>query len=232
MKKVFLLGVATVIFACQTLFASKMSEFTFGVDRILAYSLKNSINYSNGKKDIIKKVTIREEGKEKEVEFVEKVDNILSATVSKDYGNNGFAPKVEYCYYVSEQLNKAKAGIGLGVTKFFNSDFDPFNVYAIGKIVLPPINDKCGFSLGMNLGYGIFNDKYETSLGTFKADKVYSAKIFVKLDYKNFFVDLSAMINIIPIDAKIKTENEGVKRLEKNITYDIIMLGIGYKFAI
>jgi hypothetical protein len=111
------------------------------------------------------------------------------------------------------------------------SDFDPFNVYAIGKIVLPSINDKYEFSFGTNLGYGVFNDKYETTQGTFKADKVYSAKIFVKFDYKNFFVDLSAMTNIIPIDAKINTVNEGLKSVEENIGYDVIMLGIGYKFA-
>jgi hypothetical protein len=133
---------------------------------------------------------------------------------------------------VSEQLNKAKAGIGLGVNKFFNSDFDPFNVYAIGKVVWPPINDKCNLSFGANLGYGIFNSKYETAQGTFKADKVYSIKIFMKFCYKNFFVDLSAMKNIIPIDAKINTVNEGVKRLEENINYDVIMLGVGYIFAI
>jgi hypothetical protein len=175
---------------------------------------------------------IREEGKDREVEIVEKVDNILSATVSKDYGNNCFAPKLEYCYYVSEQLNKAKAGIGLGVNKFFNSDFDPFNVYVIGKIVWPPINDKCNLSFGTNLGYGVFDDKYEIAQGTFKADKVYSVKVFVKFDYKNFFVDLSAMTNIIPIDAKVKTENEGVKSLKENINYNAIMLGMGYKFAI
>ncbi|MDR1244922.1 MAG: hypothetical protein LBJ98_02970 [Endomicrobium sp.] len=232
MKKVFLLGVATVLFACQLSFASKNGEFTFGIDKILSHGLKNSINYSDGKKDKIEKKTIREDGKDREVEIVEKVDNVLSATISKDYGNNGFAPKLEYCYYVSEQLNKAKAGIGLGVNKFFNSDFDPFNVYAIGKIVCPPINDKCNLSFGTNLGYGVFNSKYETAQGTFKADKVYSVKVFVKFDYKNFFVDLAAMKNIIPIDAKIKTENEGVKRLKENINYDVIMLGIGYNFAI
>jgi hypothetical protein len=54
----------------------------------------------------------------------------------------------------------------------------------------------------------------------------------VKFDYKNFIIDLSFARNIIPIDAKINTVNEGVKRLEKNINYDVIMLGIGYKFAI
>jgi hypothetical protein len=73
---------------------------------------------------------------------------------------------------------------------------------------------------------------YETAQGKFKADKVYSVKVFVKFDYKNFFIDLSAMKNIIPIDAKINTVNEGVKRLEENINYDVIMLGIGYNFAI
>jgi hypothetical protein len=54
----------------------------------------------------------------------------------------------------------------------------------------------------------------------------------VKFDYKNFFVDLSAMTNIIPIDAKINTVNEGLKSVKENIGYDVIMLGIGYKFAI
>jgi hypothetical protein len=70
------------------------------------------------------------------------------------------------------------------------------------------------------------------SKAKFETDKVYSAKIFVKLDYKNFFVDLSAMTNIIPIDAKINTVNEGVKSVKADIGYDVIMLGIGYKFAI
>jgi hypothetical protein len=124
-----------------------------------------------------------------------------------------------------------KTSVGLGLNKFFNSDFDPFNMYAIWKTVLPA-NDKCEFSFGTKFGYGIFNDKYETAKGTFKAEKVYSIKLFVKLDYKDFFIDLSAMTNIIPIDAKINTVNEGVKHLERSITYDVIMVGIGYKFAI
>jgi hypothetical protein len=232
MKKIFLFAVATALFACQLSFASKKSEFTFGIDKILTYGLKNSINYSDGKKDKIEKKTIREHGVEKEVEIVEKVDNVLSTTVSKDYGNNGFAPKLEYCYYIAKRGNKERAGIGLGVNKFFNSDFDPFNVYAIGKIVVPSINNKYEFSLGTNLGYGVFNSKYETTQGTFKIDKVYSVKIYVKFDYKNFFVDLSAMTNIIPIDAKINTIHEGVKSVEENIKYNVVMLGIGYKFAI
>jgi hypothetical protein len=125
----------------------------------------------------------------------------------------------------------ARIGVGLGVNKFFSSDFDPFNVYAIWKIALP-VNEESGISLGINFGYGIFNDKYETEKGTFKANKVYSAKLFVKFDYKNFFIDLAAMTNIIPIDAKINTINEGVKSVKKDISYDAIMLGIGYKFAI
>jgi outer membrane protein W len=62
--------------------------------------------------------------------------------------------------------------------------------------------------------------------------KVYSTKFFVKFDYKNFFIDLSAMTNIISIDAKINTVHEGVKSVKKDIRYDVIMLGIGYKFAI
>jgi hypothetical protein len=82
------------------------------------------------------------------------------------------------------------------------------------------------------IGYGVFNDKYETDKGTFKADKVYSVKIFVKFDYKNFFVDLSVIRNIIPINAKINTVHEGVKSINKDIGYDVIMLGLGYKFAI
>jgi hypothetical protein len=234
MKKVFLLGVATILFACQTSFASKNGEFTFGIDKILAYSLKNSINYSDGKKDKIEEKTISEqdEDEDREVEVDKMVDNVLRTTASKDYGGRGLAPKLEYCYYLFEQLNKAKAGIGLGINKFFNSDFNPFNIYVIGKIVLSPINDKCKLSFGTNLGYGVFDDKYETAQGTFKADKVYSVKLFVKLDYKNFFVDLSAMSNIIPIDAKINTINEDVKSVKSDIGYDVITLGIGYKFAI
>ncbi|MDR2644577.1 MAG: hypothetical protein LBB44_01135 [Endomicrobium sp.] len=54
----------------------------------------------------------------------------------------------------------------------------------------------------------------------------------MKFDYKNFFIDLSAMTNIISIDAKINTVHEGVKSVKKDIRYDVIMLGIGYKFAI
>jgi hypothetical protein len=113
------------------------------------------------------------------------------------------------------------------VNKFFNSDFDPFNVYAIGKVVVPSLNDRYNLYLGINLGYGVFNDKYETEKGTFKTDRVYSIKLFAKLDYKNFFVDLSAMTNIVPIDAKINTVKEGIKHLEDDITYDVIMLEIG-----
>jgi hypothetical protein len=236
MKKVFLLAVATVFFACQSSFASKKGEFTFGVDKILSHGLKNSINYTDGKKDKIKKKTIRENGGEREVEIIEKVDNVLSTTISKDYGNSGFASKVEYCYSLSEHESDVKTSVGLGVNKFFNSAFDPFNVYAILKATLSinSVNDKAkdGLSFGTNLGYGIFNSKYETAQGKFKADKVYSIKIFMKFCYKNFFVDLSAMKDIIPIDAKINTVNEGVKRLKENINYDVIMLGVGYNFAI
>jgi hypothetical protein len=108
-------------------------------------------------------------------------------------------------------------------------------VYAIGKVVVPSLNNKYEFSLGANLGYGVFNSKYETMQGTFKADKVYSIKLFIKLDCKNFFVDLSAMTNIIPIDAEIYTFPEGVKvvkSVEENIKYNVVMLGVGYKFAI
>jgi hypothetical protein len=68
--------------------------------------------------------------------------------------------------------------------------------------------------------------------GTFKANKVYSVKIFVKVDYKNFFVDLSAMTNIIPIDAKINTVKEGLKSVEENIGYDVIMLGSLFKIGL
>ena len=50
MKKVFLLAVATVLFACQTSFASKSGEFTFWVDKILTYRLVNSIDYVDGQK--------------------------------------------------------------------------------------------------------------------------------------------------------------------------------------
>jgi hypothetical protein len=68
--------------------------------------------------------------------------------------------------------------------------------------------------------------------GTFKADRVYSPKLFIKFDYKNFFVDLSTMTNTIPIDAKINIANEGVKSVKENIKYNAVMLGVGYKFAI
>ena len=40
------------------------------------------------------------------------------------------------------------------------------------------------------------------------------------------------MTNIIPIEAKINTVHEGIKLVNKDIRYDIIMLGIGYKFVI
>jgi hypothetical protein len=43
---------------------------------------------------------------------------------------------------------------------------------------------------------------------------------------------LNDRYNIIPIDAKINTVYEVVKSVEENITYDIIMLGIGHKFTI
>jgi hypothetical protein len=250
MKKVFLLGLATLIFAYQTSFASKKGEFTFGVDKILTYRLINFfVDYADGQKVATKiengrvvpikedKVIGREvhpitkEVYETKVEVDKIVDNLVRASISRDYGGGILAPKVEYCYYAFGQLDDVRMGIGLGVNKFFNSDFDPFNVYVIGKTVLP-INDKCNFSLGTNLGYGVFNSKYETMQVTSKADKVYSIKIFMKFCYKNFFVDLSAMKNIIPIDAKITTVNEGVKSVKKDIEYDVIMLGLGYKFAI
>ena len=72
-------------------------------------------------------------------------------------------------------------GIVLGINKFFNSDFDPFNVYLILKIALL-INNKSGISFGTNFGYGIFNDKYETLQGTFKSNNVCSTKFFVKFE--------------------------------------------------
>jgi hypothetical protein len=238
MKKVFLFAVATALFACQSSFASKNGEFTFGIDKIFTYTLRNSINYVDGQKVATKiendrVVPIKEDKvirivapdgtvTETKVEVDKMINNVLRTIGSKDYESNGLAPKLEYCYYVLVQEDKSKMGIGLGVNKFFNSDFDPFNVYAIWKIVLP-VNDKSEFSFGTNFGYGIFNDKYETAKGTFKADKVYSAKIFVKFDYKNFFVDLSAMTNIIPIDAKINTIHEGVKSVEENIKYNVVM---------
>jgi hypothetical protein len=247
MKKVFMFALTAVLFACSLSFAAKKSEFTFGLDKVLAYKLENAIDYVDGKKVATKiengkVIPIKEEKVTKtvghdgtiietKVEVDKMVDNVLRTTASKDYGNNCFAPKLEYCYYVLGQEDKGRMGVGLGVNKFFNNDFDPFNVYAIWKVALS-INEKSGISLGTNFGYGIFNDKYETKQGTFKADKVYSAKVFVKFDYKNFFVDLSAMTNIIPIDAKVKTENEGVKSLKANINYNVIMLGAGYKFAI
>jgi hypothetical protein len=43
------------------------------------------------------------------------------------------------------------------------------------------------------------------------------------------------MTNIIPIDAEIYTFPEGVKvvkSVEENIKYNVVMLGVGYKFAI
>jgi hypothetical protein len=240
----------TIVFVYQPSVASKNGEFTFGIDKILTYTLRNSINYVDGQKvatkieniengrvfpikedKLIRTVDSDGEASEEKVEVDKMVDNVLKTIGSKDYGNNGVAPKLEYCYYVLVQEDKTKMGIGLGLNKFFNSDFDPFNVYAIWKIVLPA-NDKCEFSFGTNFGYGIFNDKYKTAKEAFKSDKVYSAKIFVKFDYKNFFVDLSAMTNIIPIDAKINTINEGIKSVKENINYNVIMLGIGYKFAI
>jgi hypothetical protein len=47
----------------------------------------------------------------------------------------------------------------------------------------------------------------------------------VNFDYKNFFVDLSAMTNIIPIDAKINTINEGVKSVKENDVFYLILWG-------
>jgi hypothetical protein len=248
MKKVFLLTVA-VLFACSLSFAStsKKSEFTFGIDKMLAYKLRNSINYVDGQKVATKMengkmVPVKEKKKTRTVNpetkvvteaiiMVDKmIDNILSTTVSKDYGNSGIAPKLEYCYYVLEQEDKGRTGVGVGINKFFNSDFNPFNVYAIWKIALP-VNKEDSILYGVNLGYGVFNDKYETTKGTFKVDKVYSAKIFVKFDCKNFIIDLSGTMNIIPVDAKINTVNGGVS-VTDHVNYDTIMLEVGYKFAI
>jgi hypothetical protein len=50
MKKLILLVIAVVLFACQPSFASKKGEVTFGVDKILMYSLRNSISYIDGQK--------------------------------------------------------------------------------------------------------------------------------------------------------------------------------------
>ena len=47
-----------------------------------------------------------EKSKEREVEFVEKVDNIISADVSKDYGSNGLAPKLEYLLRICTRKQK------------------------------------------------------------------------------------------------------------------------------
>ncbi|MDR2818209.1 MAG: hypothetical protein LBB37_02055 [Endomicrobium sp.] len=139
----------------------------------MTHTLRNSINYVDGQKVATKienarVVPIKEDkvtrivdpsGKviETKVEVDKMVDNVLRTIGSKDYESKGLAPKLEYCYYVLVQEDKTKMGIGLGLNKFFNSDFDPFNMYAIWKI-----NDKCEFSFGTNFGYGIFNDKYET----------------------------------------------------------------------
>jgi hypothetical protein len=37
---------------------------------------------------------------------------------------------------------------------------------------------------------------------------------------------------VYPIDAKINTVYEDVKSVEENIKYNVVMLGVGYKFAI
>jgi hypothetical protein len=55
MKKVFMFALLTIVFTYQSLFASKNGEFTFGIDKILTYGLKNSINYSDGKRIKLKK---------------------------------------------------------------------------------------------------------------------------------------------------------------------------------
>ena len=252
MKKVFLLAVATLIFAYQTSFASKNVEFTFGVERVIGFDIKKQIDYVDGKKvclltktgyQVIDKPLFTgtnsdaekfKKKMEQEVDInlmkLEITDNTIK-TEACAFSGMAIAPKLEYCYYLLELDNTARIGIGLGVNKFFNSDFDPFNAYAIGKIAVL-FNDEIGISFGLNVGYGIFNNKYENIKGTFKADKTCSKKLFVEFDYKNFFIDLSAMLNSISIDATINTQYEGVKRLEKNIDYDVIMLGIGYKFAI
>jgi hypothetical protein len=146
------------------------------------------------------------------------------------YGSDIIAPKLEYCYYVHEQLDKSKFGIGLGMNKFFYSSFNPFNVYAIWKVVFPPINDKCTISVGSNYGYGILNDKYEdeATQETFKVDKVYSIKLFLRVD-TIVIIDLSVVRNMVPYYI---ITNEGVKSVLGLVNYDAIMLGIGYKFAI
>ena len=50
MKKGFVLVLVSLFFACQASFASKKSEFTFGIDKILTYRLINSVNYVDGQK--------------------------------------------------------------------------------------------------------------------------------------------------------------------------------------
>jgi hypothetical protein len=173
MKKAFIVALVAVLFACSLSFASKKGELTFGIDKILTYTLRNSINYVDGQKVATKiengrEVPIKEDKAirivtpdgtvtETKVEVDKMVDNVLRTIGSKDYESKGLAPKLECCYYVLVQEDKSKMGIGLGINKFFNSDFDPFDMYAIWKIVLP-VNDKCEFSFGTNFGYGIFNE--------------------------------------------------------------------------
>jgi hypothetical protein len=110
MKKVFLLAVATVLFACSLSFASKNGEFTFGVDKILTYSLRNSINYVDGQKvatkiengrvvpikeeKVIRTVALDGTVTETKVEVDKMVDNVLRTIVSKDYESKGLAPKL------------------------------------------------------------------------------------------------------------------------------------------
>ncbi|MDR1087650.1 MAG: hypothetical protein LBL16_05425 [Endomicrobium sp.] len=95
--------------------ASKNGEFTFGVDKILTYSLRNSINYVDGKKVATKiensrVVPIKEEKAirtvapngavaETKVEVDKMVDNALRTIGSKDYESKGLSPKLEYYYY-------------------------------------------------------------------------------------------------------------------------------------
>lgn len=95
-----------------------------------------------------------------------------------------------------------------------------------------PINDESGISFGANFGYGVFKDKRVNTRGTFEANKVYSTKVFIKFDYKNFIINLSLTTNRIFIYSKINTENEGVKSVTDFIDYNTITLGLGRKFVI
>jgi hypothetical protein len=214
MKKVFAFAVATVLFAYQLSFASKKSEFTFGMDMVMMSTVTIDIDQVGG--------------------------TIYSHT--KDL-NLDPVPKLEYCYYIGNSENKVKWGVGLGLNKFFYKDLDPFNVYAIFKTMLP-VSDKTKISFVWGPGYGIETTRKNEIYSLLKRKNgVYSLKLGIEIDYKNYFFNLSFMKSLIsykpiPIDIdllNLDALKDGINPdalkdgIKPNVLYNVIMLGFGYR---